>query len=96
MRQTGCRVCAVHRLVIHRTSDRQTNDLTQIFLYNSNEERVEEEDIEDFREVSELDPGATGALRINLEPGSYLLFCNIPGHFRAGMWKVFTVMTSGT
>ena len=81
---------AIHELIIARLKD-----LTQIFPYNSNEERVEEEKIMDLGEVSELDPGATGALRINLQPGSYLLFCNIPGHFKAGMWTVLTVTTEG-
>ena len=66
-------------------------DLTMIFPYIDNESRVEEDRVETLGEVSELDPGARGALRLDLKPGNYLLFCNIPGHFRAGMWTVFTV-----
>nr|WP_281015688.1 sulfocyanin-like copper-binding protein [Mesorhizobium sp. M00.F.Ca.ET.216.01.1.1] len=31
------------------------------------------------------------ALRLDLKPGTYLLFCNIPGHFTSGMWTIFTV-----
>jgi uncharacterized cupredoxin-like copper-binding protein len=27
---------------------------------------------------------------LNLEPGSYVLFCNIPGHYMGGMWSVIT------
>jgi uncharacterized cupredoxin-like copper-binding protein len=42
-------------------------------------------------EVSELEPGKTGALRLDLAPGTYLLYCNIPNHYMAGMWTVFTV-----
>jgi uncharacterized cupredoxin-like copper-binding protein len=42
-------------------------------------------------EVSELDPGKTGALRLELTPGTYLLYCNIPNHYMAGMWTLFTV-----
>jgi uncharacterized cupredoxin-like copper-binding protein len=76
----------IHEMIIARLKD-----LTQIFPYSENESRVEEDRIEDLGEVSELDPGARGALRLDLKPGSYLLFCNIPGHFRAGMWTVFTV-----
>jgi uncharacterized cupredoxin-like copper-binding protein len=41
--------------------------------------------------VSELDPGKSGALTITLEPGLYLLFCNVPGHFISGMWTTITV-----
>lgn len=42
-------------------------------------------------EVSELDPGKTGALRLDLTPGTYLLYCDIPNHYMAGMWTLFTV-----
>ena len=41
-------------------------------------------------EVSELDPGKTGALRLDLAPGTYLPYCNIPNHYMAGMWTLFT------
>ena len=42
-------------------------------------------------EVSELDPGKSGTLTVNLQPGTYLLVCNQPGHYAAGMWAMFTV-----
>ena len=42
-------------------------------------------------EVSELDPGKTGALRLDLKPGIYLLYCDLPAHYMAGMWTLFTV-----
>ncbi|MFL5831169.1 MAG: hypothetical protein ACJ76X_14745 [Solirubrobacteraceae bacterium] len=30
-------------------------------------------------------PGATTYLRLHLKPGRYVLFCNMAGHFMAGM-----------
>ena len=42
-------------------------------------------------EVSELDPGKSGTLTLKLDPGTYMLFCNIPGHYMAGMWTTVTV-----
>jgi uncharacterized cupredoxin-like copper-binding protein len=42
-------------------------------------------------EVSELDPHKTGALTVDLAPGTYVLYCNIPGHFDGGMWTTVTV-----
>jgi uncharacterized cupredoxin-like copper-binding protein len=42
-------------------------------------------------EVSELEPGKSGSLTVNLKPGKYLLICNIPFHHTAGMWTAFTV-----
>ena len=39
-----------------------------------------------------IDPGATQARTVDLtQPGTYVFACNIPGHFRAGMYRVVTV-----
>jgi len=39
-----------------------------------------------------LDPGATQARTVDLtQPGTYLFVCNIPGHFKSGMFRVVTV-----
>jgi uncharacterized cupredoxin-like copper-binding protein len=40
---------------------------------------------------SKLRSGATQTLKLNLAPGHYLLVCNLPGHFQAGMRKEFIV-----
>ena len=42
-------------------------------------------------EVSELDPGKTGTLTKPLKAGTYILMCNVAGHFAAGMWTLLTV-----
>jgi uncharacterized cupredoxin-like copper-binding protein len=57
----------------------------------SSENRVDEDEPGSLGEVSELDPGKTGNLTRTLEPGNYLLFCNIPGHYDAGMWTKIKV-----
>jgi len=36
-------------------------------------------------EAEDLPSGATATLLTNLQPGRYLIECNIPGHFPAGM-----------
>jgi len=59
--------------------------------YISAENRVDEDKAGDKGEVSELDPGASGTLTVFLKPGKYLLICNVPGHFAAGMWTEFEV-----
>jgi uncharacterized cupredoxin-like copper-binding protein len=59
--------------------------------YIDSEQRVDEDKAGDKGEVSELDPGASGSLTVNLQPGKYLLICNVPGHYAAGMWTEFTV-----
>lgn len=60
--------------------------------YNKDDQRVEEEQGEHLGEVSELAPGASGALRITLKPGRYLLYCNAPGHYALGMWTEVNVV----
>ncbi len=59
--------------------------------YIDSEKRVDEDKAGDKGEVSELDPGQSGSLTLNLQPGKYLLICNVPGHYAAGMWTEFTV-----
>jgi uncharacterized cupredoxin-like copper-binding protein len=38
-----------------------------------------------------IDPGGSQSRTIDLVPGSYLFVCNIPGHFKAGMFTFVTV-----
>jgi uncharacterized cupredoxin-like copper-binding protein len=52
--------------------------------------RVDEEAAKDMGEVSELDPGKSGSLTITLAPGTYILFCNVAGHYMSGMWTLIT------
>jgi uncharacterized cupredoxin-like copper-binding protein len=59
--------------------------------YIANENRVNEEVTGDLGEVSELDPGKSGSLTVDLKPGNYVLYCNIPGHFVSGMWTTIVV-----
>jgi len=59
--------------------------------YIESEQRVDEDKAGDKGEVSELEPGQSGSLTLNLEPGDYLLYCNVAGHYVAGMWTEFTV-----
>jgi uncharacterized cupredoxin-like copper-binding protein len=42
-------------------------------------------------EVSDLGPGRADALTLNLKPGHYALICNLPGHYKAGMFTNFRV-----
>lgn len=36
-------------------------------------------------------PGKTRRLALDLKPGKYVLICNVPGHYKAGMFVGFTV-----
>jgi len=42
-------------------------------------------------EVSELEPGGSASLTVDLAPGKYLLYCNVAAHYASGMWTLLTV-----
>ena len=42
-------------------------------------------------EIEEIEPGTTGKVTLTLEPGKYLLLCNVPGHYQLGMKAVLQV-----
>ncbi len=42
-------------------------------------------------EVEDLAPGTSATLTLDLEPGTYAVICNLPGHYALGMHTTFTV-----
>jgi uncharacterized cupredoxin-like copper-binding protein len=75
-----------HEMLVAPIKDENT-----VLPYKESESRVDEEASGDLGEVSELDPGKSGALTLDLKPGLYILFCNIPGHYTWGMWTTLKV-----
>ncbi|WP_313606740.1 plastocyanin/azurin family copper-binding protein [Rhizobium sp.] len=53
--------------------------------------RIDEKQLKSLGEVSDLKPGKDGQLTATLDPGAYLLLCNIKGHYEAGMHAKLTV-----
>jgi uncharacterized cupredoxin-like copper-binding protein len=45
-------------------------------------------------EVSELKPGKTGRVTLELQPGRYLLICNLSGHYQLGMQAAIEAASS--
>ena len=79
------------KTTIHEMILSPSPDPTKPLPFNANESRVDEEKAEHLGEVSELEVGKTGALTVTLKPGTYLIYCNIPGHYMSGMWSTITV-----
>lgn len=50
------------------------------------------EGLEAIDEIKEFEPDTANVLKVNLEPGSYQVLCNIAGHYKNGMYKAFTVL----
>ncbi len=46
---------------------------------------------EKIAELSKVPAGSTRKLAVDLEPGMYVLICNLPGHYGAGMHTGLTV-----
>ena len=63
----------------------------ELWPYNDSEKEVEEDALKVVNEIEDLEPGKSGTLTVMLEPGTYTLFCNLAGHFKAGMVHTITV-----
>ena len=48
-------------------------------------------DLTNVGSKKEIDKGDSTSLTVNLPPGHYVLFCNIPAHYKQGMHVDFTV-----
>lgn len=42
-------------------------------------------------EIPDVEPGATKKVTLTLKPGKYAMVCNLPGHYKAGMYGSLTV-----
>ncbi len=76
----------VHELIVVRVDSPEAS-----LPYDAKKQEVREKQIHHLGEVADLKPGRSGALTLNLKPGHYLLICNQPGHYKAGMRADFTV-----
>ena len=76
----------IHEMVIAPVADVNTP-----LPYVDDEMEVDEDAADAIGEVPETDPGQSGSVTLHLDPGTYILFCNIPGHYAMGLWATITV-----
>jgi uncharacterized cupredoxin-like copper-binding protein len=79
------------KAVVHEMIVRAIADATKPLAFDAKDNRVVEDKASDLGEVAELDPGKSGKLVLTMKPGTYLLYCNVAGHYMTGMWATFTV-----
>ena len=59
--------------------------------YDYNAGQIPEKQVKMLGETEEMQPNAEKTIALDLKPGAYLLICNVPGHYAAGMWTPLTV-----
>ncbi len=78
-----------HELVLFKT-DKSPADLPTEANGEVDEEKLDKE-AEEAGEIADVEPGATKSESFKLTPGKYVMFCNLPGHYAAGMYGTVTV-----
>jgi len=85
------KVVNVSKGVVHEMLVAPVKVENAVLPYVDKDNRVDEEAAGDLGEVSELNPKKSGALTLDLKPGLYILYCNVPGHYGDGMWTTIKV-----
>jgi uncharacterized cupredoxin-like copper-binding protein len=55
------------------------------------DDEVQEDKVEGVGEQEDIAPSTTTSLSLDLEPGSYVVICNVTGHYEQGMYAGLTV-----
>lgn len=76
----------IHEMILIKVTDPK-----KPLPYLAADNKIDEDAAGHLGEVSELDPSKSGSLTMKLDPGTYMLLCNVPGHYMAGMWTTITV-----
>jgi uncharacterized cupredoxin-like copper-binding protein len=78
---------SIHEFVVLKT------DLPADQLPMKDQLSVEEEGngIQHIDEIPSIKPCSSKSLSVNLKPGSYVVLCNLPGHYAQGMYASLTV-----
>jgi uncharacterized cupredoxin-like copper-binding protein len=78
---------STHEFVVFKT------DLAEDQLPTTNEGIVDEKakGLESVDEVEDIAAGSSESLTANLDAGSYVVICNLPGHYQQGMHAALTV-----
>lgn len=77
--------------IIHEVIVARLPDSIQKLPYDETAQRVDESALQSFGSVNEIDPSKSASLTLELKPGKYLLYCNLSGHYMAGMWTTIEV-----
>ena len=78
-----------HELVVFRSNASPSS--LPVSGGEADEAAFEKQGAVNVGEVEEVAPGETKTATMNLTPGSYVMICNLPGHYQQGMYGSITV-----
>ena len=74
-----------HEMVVLKTESAEDN------LPMKPGDRVDEASLRKVGEVEDVKSGKKKIIKLKLDPGRYILICNVPGHYKNGMHATLTV-----
>jgi uncharacterized cupredoxin-like copper-binding protein len=79
-----------HELVLFKTKQ-PAGSLPALSNGEVDEEGLEANGVESPGEIEDVGPGETKSATLKLTPGKYVMICNLPGHYKQGMYGTLTV-----
>ena len=73
------------RMMVHEMLIVAVDDPSTPLPYDYNAAKVPETEVKVLGDTSELQPNLSREVEVTLAPGTYLLICNVAGHYAAGM-----------
>ena len=73
------------RMMVHEMLIVAVDDPSTPLPYDYNAAKVPETAVKVLGDTSELQPNMSREVEVTLAPGTYLLICNVAGHYAAGM-----------
>jgi uncharacterized cupredoxin-like copper-binding protein len=80
------------RSTVHKIAVVAVDSPSSQLPFDYSQSMVREDQIKILGETSELQPNESKTLHVHLQPGTYMLFCNVPGHYAWGMATTLEVM----
>ena len=79
------------RSIVHNVLLVSVSNPTAPLPYDYGKSRVPEEQVKVAGRSEDLEPNGSKMFDVALTPGSYLVICNVPGHYASGMVTPLTV-----
>ena len=79
-----------HEMVLLKTNQ-SPGSLPTLSNGEVDEEGLEAKGVESPGEIEDVGPGEKKSATLKLTPGKYVMICNLPGHYKQGMYGTLTV-----